>query len=288
YTVTRPGMSSAGCSTSGGGVCPPDKAGLKADFTGLTGDDIAQLVFHPAPYEIADHYASVAYESNGPGGTLVFYGELASHFPYSPLGGKYGSDIFHTAEAQAFCGQASTESPRYVKTMFSEAMTAGTAAGGPANVSGIKSLHIGPISSAIRTGGDTNPELFVSGGGSAYYNAASKPGTSNEVNQDGAVGAKLPQLLVLVNGSRSAATAFSFYTDVPDVWNYGQGTFGYNLAIGHSIPDVTGWNVSDMYYVNNWPGAPLTRHKPASNDTTNEFVTQVNYVSGYVCNASLQ
>ncbi|EJI1771041.1 hypothetical protein NDG18_004720, partial [Salmonella enterica] len=53
YTVTRPGMSSAGCSTSGGGVCPPDKAGLKADFTGLTGDDIAQLVFHPAPYEIA-------------------------------------------------------------------------------------------------------------------------------------------------------------------------------------------------------------------------------------------
>ncbi|EIB3176634.1 hypothetical protein R4866_004969, partial [Salmonella enterica] len=37
YTVTLPGMSSAGCTKSGGGVCPPDTAGIKADFTGLTG-----------------------------------------------------------------------------------------------------------------------------------------------------------------------------------------------------------------------------------------------------------
>ncbi|ECL5400790.1 hypothetical protein JGW78_004967 [Salmonella enterica] len=70
--------------------------------------------------------------------------------------------------------------------------------------------------------------------------------------------------------------------------NLGQGVVGYSVAIGWAIPKATGWNVSDMYYVNNYPGTPLTLHKPDSNDTTNEFVTQVNYVSGYVCNASLQ
>ncbi|EKN7076253.1 hypothetical protein PXZ32_004873, partial [Salmonella enterica] len=90
YTVTRPGMSSAGCSTSGGGVCPPDRAGIKADFTGLTGDDIAQLVFHPTPYDIADTIAKVTYKSNGPGGYVVYYGELATHYGYAPLGGAQG------------------------------------------------------------------------------------------------------------------------------------------------------------------------------------------------------
>lgn len=43
-----------------------------------------------------------------------------------------------------------------------------------------------------------------------------------------------------------------------------------------------------MYYVNNWPGTPLTQHKPDRNDTTNKYVTQVNYVSGYVCYARLR
>lgn len=60
------------------------------------------------------------------------------------------------------------------------------------------------------------------------------------------------------------------------------------VTIGHNISADTGWNLSDMYFVNNWPGTPLTQHKSDRNDTTDEFVTQVNYVSGYVCNASLQ
>ncbi|EFV0215811.1 hypothetical protein H3I67_004901, partial [Salmonella enterica] len=84
YTVTRPGMSTAGCTKRGGGVCPPDTAGLKADFTGLTGDDIAQLVFRPKQYDIADTIANVTYKSGGPRGVLVYYGELASHFTYAP------------------------------------------------------------------------------------------------------------------------------------------------------------------------------------------------------------
>ncbi|ELG0907496.1 Ig-like domain-containing protein, partial [Salmonella enterica] len=152
YTVTLPGMSSAGCTKSGGGVCPPDTAGKKADFTGLTGDDIAQLVFRPAKYDITDTYAGATQKSAGPGGTLVYYAELAPHKPYTQLGGSNGKDIFYTAEAKAFCGNAKTERTLYVKSMFSEAMSAGTPTGGSAQVSGIKSLHIGRISSVVHTG----------------------------------------------------------------------------------------------------------------------------------------
>ncbi|EEN6872785.1 hypothetical protein G5C88_004938, partial [Salmonella enterica] len=287
YTVALPGMSSAGCTRSGGGVCPPDTPGLKADFTGLTGDDIAQLVFRPAKYDIADTAAGVTMKSAGPGGTIVYYAELATHKPYTPLGGPNGNDIFYTKEAARFCAKSTSESVRYLKSMFSEAMLAGTPTGGTANESGIKSMFIGDVRGVIHTGTDSAPELFVSGGGSAWYNASSGLGTGTEVSPQGVVGAIIPQLIVMVNGSRSAATAYSFYTDVPDVGS-GPSPLGISLSIGHSIPYFTGWNVSDMYYVNNWPGTPLTLHKPASNDTTDEFVTQVNYVSGYVCNASLQ
>ncbi|EKT5283454.1 hypothetical protein QES03_005163, partial [Salmonella enterica] len=137
--------------------------------TGLTGDDIAQLVFRPKQYDIADTIANVTYKSGGPRGVLVYYGELASHFPYAPLGGKYGSDIFHTAEAKAFCSNAPGEIPRYPKALFNEAINTGTATGGAANISSVKSLFIGRITDAIKTGGDTAPELFVSGGGNGSY-----------------------------------------------------------------------------------------------------------------------
>lgn len=68
----------------------------------------------------------------------------------------------------------------------------------------------------------------------------------------------------------------------------GQTVTDYDIAIGRKIAKDTGWNLTDMYYVNNWPGTPLTLHKPDKTDMTNKYVTQVNYVSGYVCNASLQ
>ncbi|EIP9186299.1 Ig-like domain-containing protein, partial [Salmonella enterica] len=181
YTVTLPGMSSAGCTKSGGGVCPPDTAGKKADFTGLTGDDIAQLVFRPAKYDITDTYAGATQKSAGPGGTLVYYAELAPHKAYTQLGGSNGKDIFYTAEAKAFCGNAKTERTLYVKSMFSEAMSAGTPTGGSAQVSGIKSLHIGRISSVVHTGGDSNPELFVSGGGAGLYTVPGYAGTRSEI-----------------------------------------------------------------------------------------------------------
>ncbi|EAT0782752.1 hypothetical protein EJ301_23765, partial [Salmonella enterica] len=288
YTVTLPGMSSAGCTKSGGGVCPPDTAGVKADFTGLTGDDIAQLVFRPTKYDITDTIANVTFKSGGPGGVLAYYAELASHFPSAPLGGNYGSDIFHTADAKAFCSNAPGDIPRYPKATFSEGVYAGIATGGAASVSGVKSLFIGRIADAIKTGGDTNPELFVSGGGNAAYSPKSGLQYTSEVDHNGHHGALFPRMLVMVNGPRSSANAWSFIDDGPDAVTFpGVGT-EYDVAIGWKVADVTHWNLSDMYFVNNWPGTPLTQHKADRNDTTNKYVTQVNYVSGYVCNASLQ
>ncbi|ELE3520625.1 hypothetical protein RC265_004830, partial [Salmonella enterica] len=288
YTVTRPGMSTAGCTKSGGGVCPPDTAGVKADFTGLTGDDIAQLVFRPTKYDITDTIANVTFKSGGPGGVLAYYAELASHFPSAPLGGNYGSDIFHTADAKAFCSNAPGDIPRYPKATFSEGVYAGIATGGAASVSGVKSLFIGRIADAIKTGGDTNPELFVSGGGNAAYSPKSGLQYTSEVDHNGHHGALFPRMLVMVNGPRSSANAWSFIDDGPDAVTFpGVGT-EYDVAIGWKVADVTHWNLSDMYFVNNWPGTPLTQHKADRNDTTNKYVTQVNYVSGYVCHASLQ
>ncbi|ENR0215897.1 hypothetical protein ACED84_005085, partial [Salmonella enterica subsp. enterica serovar Newport] len=171
YTVTRPGLSSAGCTKSGGGVCPPDTAGVKADFTGLTGDDIAELVFHPKTYEITDDIANVNYESDGPRGKLVYYGELAAHFPNAPLGGSYGTDIFPIGAAQSFCRISPMNYYDYTQRTFSEAIIAGVTTGGNTNnVHDMASLFIGDITGAIHTGGDTNPELFVSGGGVATAN----------------------------------------------------------------------------------------------------------------------
>ncbi|ENX5722604.1 hypothetical protein ACFQIM_005119, partial [Salmonella enterica] len=290
YTVTRPGLSSAGCTKSGGGVCPPDTAGVKADFTGLTGDDIAELVFHPRTYEITDDIANVNYESDGPRGKLVYYGELATHFPYAPLGGSYGTDIFHTGAAQGFCSNSPLHYDDYMQRTFREAIAAGVTTGGSTtNVHGMKSLFIGDITGAIHTGGDTNPELFVSGGGVATANeqVGGVDVQAETVDLVG-VGAKFPHMLVMVNGGRRAAVAWTMHDDgVEAIYPLPHGN-NTGAVFARWLAARTGWNLSDMYFVNNWPGTPLTQHKADGNDTVNMFVTQVNYVSGYVCEASLQ
>lgn len=110
---------------------------------------------------------------------------------------------------------------------------------------------------------------------------------ARERNANGAAGALLPELLVMVNGKRSASTSWSAADDKPAVTAPPGPMDEYAVQIGPKVAKHTGWNLSDMYYVNNWPGTPLTLHKPDGNDMTNTYVTQVNYVSGYVCNASL-
>ncbi|EMB7482931.1 hypothetical protein VAA18_005024, partial [Salmonella enterica] len=242
-------------------------------------------VFHPTPYDIADTIAKVTYKSNGPGGYVVYYGELASHHGSAPLGGAQGTDIFHTKDARKFCQNA----PGYVDSRyeFGETLATGETAGGSTRASPpMKSLFIGRITAAIHTGGDTNPELLV-GGLPGELRHANGHNTAAEEDFDGHPGAVIPRWLVLVNGKRNAAT--SYIGDCGDCVSAWQDPVSMKeaLTFGNKISKMTGWNLSDMYYVNNWPGAPLTQHKADGNDNVNLFVTQVNYVSGYVCVASL-
>ncbi|EOC8587398.1 hypothetical protein ACI5ME_004933, partial [Salmonella enterica subsp. enterica serovar Minnesota] len=292
FTVTRPGLSSAGCTKGGGGVCPPVQAGKRADFTGLTGDDIAQLVFHPAGFTITDDLAGVKYTTGGPGGKFVYYGELAHHFPYAPLGGTYGRDLFHIDAATNYCRR----SPLYDNAMsphVTEALSGGVAAGGQTTDAGdLTSLYIGEPGAVIKTGGDTNPELFVAGSGryTSVQTTQNSVKPDSEVDTSGHAGVYLPVALLMVNGSRAASIVWTAHEGISGVEHDRMPYSGApsSTSIGHAVPSGTNWNVSEMYYVNNWPGTPLTLHKPDKSDTTNRYVTQVNYVSGYVCEASLQ
>lgn len=90
----------------------------------------------------------------------------------------------------------------------------------------------------------------------------------------------------MVDGGGAASAAWSARDNPPSVVPNSAGRT--SVSFGWELIRDTGWKLSDMYYVNNWPGTPLTQHKPAWNDTTNKYVTQVNYVSGYVCHASLR
>lgn len=147
---------------------------------------------------------------------------------------------------------------------------------------------MGNIASGIRTGGDTNPELFTAG----WEVNVTLPGTQGSVSynelkvDDGKYeyGTKLPAAMVFVNGGRSAATA---WTAVDDGFKI-SGDFASNaeVSVGYRLHDSTRWNLSDAYYVNNWPGTPYTQHK-GNGDSAYHYVTQVNYITGYICAASL-
>ncbi|EMD5835055.1 hypothetical protein VRN49_004684, partial [Salmonella enterica] len=265
-------------------VCPPDTAGLKADFTGLTGDDIAQLVFHTAKYNITDNWSLASFNVSGPNGVLVFYGELRQHFAAAALGTAYNDDLFHTADAKAFCSRAANTDEDYNLAMYTEALDTGAVAGGATSDSTVKTLFVGRIADAIKTGGATNPELFVSGGGQAgWYDHGVLVERAH--TEDLHYGTLIPRLVVMVNGGSAASTAWSASDNPPTIV---EKAGHFSVSIGWALIRWTGWKLSDMYYVNNWPGTPLTQHKPAWNDTTNKYVTQVNYVSGYVCHASLR
>lgn len=97
----------------------------------------------------------------------------------------------------------------------------------------------------------------------------------------------MPRLLVMVAGFRGSANYWAFDDEEPDHGDYDGKDYGW-VSIGQAITRDTGWNLSNMYYVNDRPGTPLTQHKPAGTDHTNRYVTQVNYVTGYVCEASFQ
>ncbi|ELD2487782.1 Ig-like domain-containing protein, partial [Salmonella enterica] len=294
YKVTAPALSASGCTAVGGGVCPSDDAGAKADFTGLTGDDIMALSSTRITFQVHDVYADQDMTSSFTTGEIAFYGELRTHKPASNLGGS--KDLFHTDDAKAYCTAVVRRFPSSVSADHSSANAAGAVlkgvrtGGSATNDPFMSVVQMGSISSGIKTGGDTNPEIFVAGMGHTMVNVPEYGEDSFELYYDRnfgyVTGTLLPSALVFVNGSRSAATAWTAFVNGVAVYEPPSDNDGYEVSVGYRLYESNKWNLSDAYYVNNWPGTPYTNHK-GNGDRTYHYVTQVNYITGYICAASL-
>ncbi|EKQ8825129.1 hypothetical protein P6109_004838, partial [Salmonella enterica] len=292
YKVAAPALSTAGCPADGGGVCPSDAAGVKADFTNLTGDDIRALASTRIAFQVHDVYAAKDTTVSFTTGEIAFYGELKTHKGAANLGTSH--DLFHTDDANAYCSSVVRTIPSGVRDSELGAIAAknvltGARTGGSTTAdSEMASLQMGSIASGIHTGGSTNPEIFVAGLGHGtgatygqFYN--------NEVRwlDDASgydYGTKLPSALVFVRGSLGEAKKWDSTNDGPYAHNGGSPWI--EVSIGYRLYEVTQWNLSDAYYVNNWPGTPYTNHK-GNGDSAYHYVTQVNYITGYICAASL-
>ncbi|EBG9135760.1 hypothetical protein FJT17_24940 [Salmonella enterica] len=296
YTVTATGISSSGCPTGGGGVCPSDTAGVKADFTNLTGDDIRALARISYTYHVTDVYAAVTTAPAITEGNIAFYGELKTHKGARNLGAS--NDLFYTADASSYCQGAVQRFPdknddaEHAAKWARNTLT-GTATGGNTSVDPeMATLHMGSVSSAIHTGGDTNPEMFVVGARSPRYTDINGYlDTEREAKYDASnrafmYGTYMPSALVFVNGGRKAAAEWDYAGDGATLDNWSGTTRVQAVSIGFRVPQSTQWNLSDTYYVNNWPGTPYTLHK-ADGSVGYDYVTQVNYITGYICAASL-
>ncbi|EJK2399736.1 hypothetical protein NK556_004871, partial [Salmonella enterica] len=290
YTVAAPALSTLACPANGGGVCPSDSAGNKATFENLTGDDILMLARGGVKFLVHDAHADQDMISTFTTGAIAFYGELRTHWPAADLSAT--KDLFHTSDAYQYCSNhtgtiPAGETPRSANEAAMAILSGAMAGGATSNDSTMATVYIGSISHAIHTGGDTNPEIFVDGISRAEIQG--NPVTDQEYyrmwNDDNyVVGTYLPSALVFVNGSRNAATSWTAFRDGATV-DSNPRTF-YELSIGKTLHDKTGWNLSDAYFVNNWPGTPYTKHKGDGNDAYH-YVTQVNYITGYICASSL-
>ncbi|EMM4019296.1 hypothetical protein WAF85_004931, partial [Salmonella enterica] len=290
YTVTSSEISAAGCSKHGGGVCPPDTVGKRADFTNLTGDDVEHLVHDVTTFDIHDDVAGVPlseYESDLHG-KFVFYAVLAKRRGPKPLTDT-DDDEFSVRDAQEFCYDHSkwstSQAPMKADPTFA---TKGVLTGGPVtNMGDVKSMYIGAITQLPQPPTVAGPDLYVGGGGAGLAKAPYGGSFSREYDLQGHSGVQLPQELLFVDHGRQISATWDIDVDGADVTGGSKASDPFSISIGRRIAAV-GWNFSDMYYVNDWPGKPLTTHKPDKNDITNLYVTQVNYVTGYVCEADLQ
>ncbi|EIZ0408615.1 hypothetical protein MNQ41_004239 [Salmonella enterica] len=274
-------------------MCPSDAAGVKADFTNLTGDDIRALASSSITFQVHDVYAAQDMTSAFPSAYIAFYGELRTHKNATNLGTS--DDLFHTDDAKAYCRSVvgrfpdQSDDPKQARTVALQVLN-GTLTGGPSSAdSELRTIQMGSITSGIHTGGDTNPELFVAGLSNVQFTGPDGMTTSRELMYDASsgkyqYGTKFPAALVLVNGSRRAATTWDWVYSAPYVQTYQGQTL--SVDIGLDLHTDTGWNLEDAYYVNNWPGTPYTLHK-GNGDTRYHYVTQVNYITGYICAASL-
>ncbi|EBS5591210.1 hypothetical protein DUV77_25665, partial [Salmonella enterica subsp. enterica serovar Newport] len=290
YSVTLPGMSPAGCTKRGGGVCPPDTAGLKADFTGLSGDDIAQLVFHPTVYNITDDFSHAHLADHGPGGRLAYYGELATHFGRTGQNDGWPGDVFHLTDAQQYCESSAHTADIYTSEAAAAAILTGQTTGGPTTAAGaLKSLYIGRVAGAFRTGDRTTPVLLVEG--NTWTDEYPADRTDNGDDEIDPVhtgnGSLIPELLVMVAGAEGQVATYKPRTDgVDHVWDGASGGVVAGRSFGRRMVAATGWDLSGMYAVTYRPGADGDT-RPDKNDMTNRYVSHVNYVTGYICGAEL-
>ncbi|EMJ9624400.1 hypothetical protein V8G21_005054 [Salmonella enterica] len=132
YKVSASGLSPSGCPADGGGVCPSDTAGVKADFENLTGDDIRTLAGTRVSFIIHDSYSGKDMSSAFPDGDIAFYGELKHHKPAANLATSH--DLFHVDDAQAYCKSVVRLVPTYeangLGAALSGAVLLGHATGG--------------------------------------------------------------------------------------------------------------------------------------------------------------
>ncbi|ELZ7369003.1 hypothetical protein U0O92_005163, partial [Salmonella enterica] len=193
-------------------MCPSDVAGVKADFTNLTGDDIRALARIQYTYHVTDVYSAVTSAPGITEGNIAFYGELKTHKGARNLGASI--DLFYTVEAGKYCDQAAQRFPdksdypdhvaKWTQAILKGAATGGTTSTDPE----MATLHMGSISGAIHTGGDSNPEMFVAGGRSPeYIDPNGTLDTYREAYYDTNAktymyGTYLPSALVFVNGGR--------------------------------------------------------------------------------------
>ncbi|EMN7253609.1 hypothetical protein WB859_004764 [Salmonella enterica] len=299
YKVAAPALSTAGCPADGGGVCPSDAAGVKADFTNLTGDDIRALASTRIAFQVHDVYAAKDTTVSFTTGEIAFYGELKTHKGAANLGTS--TDLFHTRDAISYCRSVarrlpdSSNDPTHAAIAAQTVLKGSPTGGTTSSDTEMATIHMGSIGSAIHTGGDVNPELFVVGMLSGTYkDPHGYLTTTREAKYDFTTrsymfGTEMPSAVVFVNGSRNAATKWDWVNDgaLVDTDSSGGNTWPIEVSIGWWMQKTTAtWNFADAYYVNNWPGTPYTLHK-ANGDSAYDYVTQVNYITGYICAASL-
>ncbi|EMW3724866.1 hypothetical protein AAE104_005067 [Salmonella enterica] len=142
-------------------MCPSDAAGVKADFTNLTGDDIRALALIRMRFHITDVYAAQTEDSGFTEGKIAFYGELKSHKGATDLSAS--DDLFHTTDAEAYCQSVSqrfpdkSDDPEHA-AIAAQTVLKGTPTGGATSAdTEMATIHMGSIGSAIHTGGDSNP-----------------------------------------------------------------------------------------------------------------------------------
>ncbi|HHR4330889.1 TPA: hypothetical protein ACS52A_004795, partial [Salmonella enterica] len=142
-------------------------------------------------------------------GEIAFYGELKTHKGAVNLGGT--GDLFHTNDANAYCSQVVRRFPYDVDdpkqaAVAASAVLKGAHTGGTTSADGqMNTIQMGGIASGIRTGGDTNPELFVAGLGYGKYETSTGRKFVREAKWDPndgkwLTGTDLPAALVFVNG----------------------------------------------------------------------------------------